>query len=335
MTGNERMTFCNTGSEAVIAALRVARTVTGRSKVVLFAGAYHGMFDEVLVKGLNTSRSSQTLPIAPGIPRENLGNIVVRSYGASESLDWIRKHAAELAAVLVEPVQSRHPNLQPRDFLQQLREVTRASGTALIFDEVVTGFRVHPAGCQGRFDIRADLATYGKVLAGGMPIGVLAGKAEFMDALDGGTWQFGDDSFPSVGVTFFAGTFVRHPLALAAAKAILQYLKGQGPQLQEHLSMRTADLVKALNGCSNKAKSRPASNNLPASSISPSQVNSRLPVSSTTTFVRRAFTSSKVFHASSQLHTPAPTLNRLCAHSKKPSPKCKLRDSFQSPLTST
>jgi amino acid adenylation domain-containing protein len=247
LTGNERMSFCNTGSEAVIAALRVARTVTGRNKVVLFAGSYHGMFDEVLVKGVKAGETPRSLPIAPGIPRESVGNVVVLEYSTSESLEWIRTHASELAAVLVEPVQSRHPNLQPREFLREIRQITQDCGAALIFDEVVTGFRVHPGGCQALFDIRADLATYGKVLAGGMPIGVLAGKSQFMDALDGGAWQFGDDSYPSVGVTFFAGTFVRHPLTLAAVKAVLQHFREQGPQLQQQLTAKTSALVKALN----------------------------------------------------------------------------------------
>jgi amino acid adenylation domain-containing protein len=253
MTGNERMSFCNTGSEAVIAALRVARTVTGRSKVVLFAGAYHGMFDEVLVRAVKGGDTPRSLPIAPGIPRESVGNVVVLDYGTPESLEWIRTHARELAAVLVEPVQSRHPNLQPREFLREIREITQASGAALIFDEVVTGFRVDPGGCQALFNIRADLATYGKVLAGGMPIGVLAGKAQFMDALDGGAWQFGDDSYPSVGVTFFAGTFVRHPLTLAAVKAVLEHFREQGPQLQRQLTSKTASLVATLNSLFEKA----------------------------------------------------------------------------------
>ncbi|HEY4817346.1 MAG TPA: amino acid adenylation domain-containing protein [Candidatus Acidoferrum sp.] len=253
MTGNERMTFCNTGSEAVIAALRVARTATGRSKVVLFAGSYHGMFDEVLVKGVKGSDTPRSLPIAPGIPRESVGNVVVLDYGTPESLEWIRTHARELAAVLVEPVQSRHPNLQPREFLCEIRQITQDSGAALIFDEVVTGFRVHPGGCQALFNIRADLATYGKVLAGGLPIGVLAGKSQFMDALDGGTWQFGDDSYPSVGVTFFAGTFHRHPLTLAAVKAVLEHFRQQGPQLQQELSAKTSSLVGALNSLFEKA----------------------------------------------------------------------------------
>src|SRR5215813_13769058 len=159
----------------------------------------------------------------------------------------MRGQAHELAAVRVGAVQSRHPALQPVEFLREVRKITAASGSALIFDEIVTGFRVHPGGCQALFDIRADLATYGKVVAGGMPIGILAGKAQFMDALDGGAWQYGDESYPEVGVTFFAGTFVRHPLALAAAKAVLQHLKEQGPALQQQLTERTAALVARLN----------------------------------------------------------------------------------------
>ena len=247
ITDNERMTFCNTGSEAVMAALRVARTVTGRNKVVIFAGAYHGTFDEVLVKGFrNKAGLPQSAPVAPGIPLGNVSNMIVLDYGTSESLEWIRRNAADLAAVLVEPVQSRHPALQPVDFLKDLRRITQESETALIFDEIVTGFRVHPGGCQALFGIRADLATYGKVAAGGMPIGILAGKASFMDALDGGAWQYGDESKPEVGVTFFAGTFVRHPLTVAATKAMLDYLKEQGPALQEQLTARTLSLVRTL-----------------------------------------------------------------------------------------
>ena len=93
-------------------------------------------------------------------------------------MEWIRKNASDLAAVLVEPVQSRHPGLQPIEFLKEIRKITEESGAALIFDEVVTGFRVHPGGCQALFGIRADLATYGKVVAGGMPIGILARQGE-------------------------------------------------------------------------------------------------------------------------------------------------------------
>lgn len=240
LTGMERVTFCNTGSEAVMGAMRLARTVTGRNLVVLFSGDYHGSFDEVLVKSVGNQRS---MPAAPGIPRESVANILVLDYGTQESLEIIRQRAHELAAVLVEPVQSRHPDLRPVEFLKEVRRITEQSGTALIFDEVVTGFRTHPGGMQAVYGIRADLATYGKVVAGGLPVGVLAGSAAYMDALDGGMWQYGDSSFPETGVTFYAGTFMRHPLALAGVRACLQYVKQQGANLQDALAVKTKALV--------------------------------------------------------------------------------------------
>ncbi len=112
---------------------------------------------------------------------------------------------------------------------------------------------MHPGGAQAVFGVKADLATYGKVIGGGMPIGAIAGSATYMDALDGGTWRFGDDSIPEKGVTFFAGTFVRHPVAMAACVAVLRYLKEQGPALQENLNAKTARFVGRLNAIFRKA----------------------------------------------------------------------------------
>ncbi|MFT4115711.1 aminotransferase class III-fold pyridoxal phosphate-dependent enzyme [Bradyrhizobium sp.] len=253
MVGMERAAFCNTGSEAVTAAIRTARTVTGRDKIVMFAGAYHGIFDEVLARPATRDGAPRARPIAPGIPEAMTDNVIVLEYGQEAALDVIRARADELAAVLVEPVQSRRPDLQPREFLHELRAITAASGTALVFDEVVTGFRVHPGGMQSVFGIKADLATYGKVLGGGLPIGIIAGDARFLDALDGGTWRFGDESGPEVGVTFFAGTFVRHPLALAGARAVLERLRDGGQDLQRELNMRTLRFVKRLNDIAEEA----------------------------------------------------------------------------------
>ena len=243
LTGFDRVGLCNTGSEAVMAAMRIARTVTGRDTVVLFSGSYHGTFDEVLVRA---GRDHRGMPAAPGILPGMFGEVRVLDYGTPESLEFIRANAGDLAAVLVETVQSRRPDFQPREFLREVRAITEAAGTCLIFDEVITGFRSHLRGIQAVFGIRADLATYGKVIGGGMPIGVVAGKREFMDALDGGPWQYGDDSIPTVGVTYFAGTFVRHPLALAAAKASLEHLKRAGPGLQEQLNLTTAAMADEL-----------------------------------------------------------------------------------------
>jgi amino acid adenylation domain-containing protein len=247
LTNMERATFCNTGSEAVMAAMRLSRTITGRTRIAYFTGDYHGMFEEVLVRGAWVDGVYKAQPIAPGIPQSLVENMLVLDYADPASLEILRAHAHELAAVMVEPVQSRAPGLQPREFMQEVRAITKASGTALIFDEVVTGFRCHPGGAQAYFGVEADLATYGKVIGGGMPIGVLAGKRDYMDALDGGAWNYGDDSFPEVGVTFFAGTFVRHPLALAAAWRVIEHLKGEGPRLQIEVTERVERLCRTLN----------------------------------------------------------------------------------------
>lgn len=240
----ERAALCNTGSEAVLGAMRIARTVTGKSLIVAFSGSYHGIIDEVLVRG---SKKLVTYPAAPGIMPETVQNMLILEYGTEESIKIIAERADELAAVLVEPVQSRRPEFLPIDFLHKLRDLTTKSEIPLIFDEVITGFRMHPGGAQALFEIQADIATYGKVIGGGLSIGAIVGKRKYMDALDGGHWQFGDDSIPEVGVTYFAGTFVRHPLALAASKASLMHLKNQGPALQEKLNEMTSRLATDLN----------------------------------------------------------------------------------------
>jgi amino acid adenylation domain-containing protein len=244
MTGNERAAFCNTGSEAVMGCMRIARTVTGRDTIAIFNGSYHGIFDEVIVRGTKKLRS---VPAAPGILPSTAQNVLILEYGDPAALEILRARGHELAAIMVEPVQSRRPDLQPKEFLHELRKIADECGAVYIFDEVITGFRCHPGGAQAYFDVRADLASYGKVIGGGYPFAVIAGKAQYLDALDGGFWQFGDDSVPTVGVTYFAGTFCRHPLALNVAKAVLQHLKQEGPQLQERLNARTTALAAELN----------------------------------------------------------------------------------------
>ena len=247
LTGMDRVSFTCTGSEAVQAAMRLSRTVTGRDKVVLFSKDYHGNFDQVLVHEANRAGKLRTLPSAPGIPFQSVDDTYVLEYGTDESLDIIKKHASEIAAVLVEPVQSRRPEFQPREFLHELRRITRETGIILVFDEVVTGFRVAPGGAQAYFGVEADLATYGKVIGGGMPIGVVAGRGPVMDTFDGGFWQYGDDSFPEAGVTFFAGTFVRHPLAIAAAHAALKYMIKEGPALQQRVTDKATRFAGQVN----------------------------------------------------------------------------------------
>ena len=119
-------------------------------------------------------------------------NILVLDYDSAESLDVLRKCAHELAAIMIEPIQNKYPTLQPTAFVKQLREIATQGGAALIFDEVVTGFRVAPGGAQEFYGVRADIATYGKIIGGGLPFAAIAGGSLWLDALDGGHWQYGE-----------------------------------------------------------------------------------------------------------------------------------------------
>ena len=271
LTGHERVTFSNTGTEAVMTAIRLARAATGRRGIAVFAGSYHGHADVALFRpnrlerlrrgALERAGSGPLRALRPllarlafpaaapgfaGIPPAQGRDILVLDYGDPRALDILRRRGKSLAAVLVEPVQSRRPELQPAAFLRDLREVTKAAGTALIFDEMISGFRVAPGGAQEHFGVRADLATYGKIAGGGLPLSLIAGSARFMDRVDGGPWAFGDDSAPRVPTTFFAGTHCRHPLSLTAALAMAQVLAAEGPALQAGLNAATERLVLAL-----------------------------------------------------------------------------------------
>lgn len=243
LTGTERVSFANTGSEAVMEALRLARAVTKRSKIIRFSGSYHGISDIVLAE----ADEHGTFPLTSGITQGSVEDTIILGYGSQESLDTIKTLGDQLSAVLVEPVQSRRPGFQPKGFLQNLRSITEEIGAALIFDEMITGFRIHPGGVQAHFGIQADIVTYGKIVAGGMPIGIVAGKKRYLDAVDGGEWYYEDHSVPDKNTTFIAGTFCKHPLAMAAARAVLQKMKEGGPALQEEVNQKTEYLANTLN----------------------------------------------------------------------------------------
>jgi glutamate-1-semialdehyde aminotransferase len=244
-TGMDRVAFCNTGTEAIMGALRLARAHTRRERIAIFAGSYHGGSDGVLAR---LDASGETVPVAPGVAASAVRDVLVLDYGSPAALEAVRQHAGELAAVLVEPIQSSRPHLQPREFLHELRRITAEAGIALVFDEVISGFRLHPRGAQGWYGVDADIGAYGKVLGGGLPIGVVAGRREYMDAVDGGDWKFGDASYPRVPQTFFAGTFAKNPLVMAAARALLAEVAARGPALQEELNRRTQAVAARLNG---------------------------------------------------------------------------------------
>ncbi|MBE7384645.1 MAG: aminotransferase class III-fold pyridoxal phosphate-dependent enzyme [Leptolyngbya sp. SIO1E4] len=249
-TQMERVAFCGTRTEAVIMALRLARAATGRNKIVLFEGAYHGNSDGVLAINQTNEGNSQVVSIAPGITPNSVKDVLILEYDNPRSLEVMEAHKHELAAVLVEPVQSQRSDrldLQPQAFLQQLRKLTQESEIALIFDETVFGFRIHPGGTQAWFNIEADLAIYGKPVGGGMPIGIVAGKAIYMDRIDGGVWNYGDMSYPQAKKTVFGSTYSCHPLSMAAALSVLKHLQAKGPTLQQKLNQRTSEFVKTVN----------------------------------------------------------------------------------------
>ncbi len=247
LTGMERIAFANSGTEANAAAIRLARAATGRHKIVVFHGSYHGHADNVLGRSSGSGPDRRTVPVSSGIPPSAVADLLVLDYGDPSSLETIERHADAIAAVIVEPVQSRNPALRPVEFVRELRQVTHRHGIVLMFDEMLTGFRPALRGAQELFGVVPDLATYGKVLGGGFPIGAIAGSSAIMDGVDGGYWQYGDDSFPPADTTFFGGTYLQHPVSMVAAKAVLTFLKEQGPGLQERLNARTDGLATTLN----------------------------------------------------------------------------------------
>ncbi|WP_293620631.1 non-ribosomal peptide synthetase/type I polyketide synthase [Salinisphaera sp.] len=247
LTGHERATFTTTGSEAVMAALRCARTVTGRHKVVYFTGDYHGTFDGVLGRAHVADDTLSTRPVAPGITSASVDDVMVLDYDAPDSLAILQEQADQIAAVLVEPVQSRHPNRQSAAFVKELRRITEQAGAALILDEMITGFRCAPGGLNALWGVRADMCTYGKILGGGLPIGAIAGGARWLDAIDGGSWAFDDDSMPEATMTFFAGTHVRHPLAMSAAEVVLEWIETDAGAAQRALDTATGAFAARVN----------------------------------------------------------------------------------------
>lgn len=234
LSGHDRVVFCQSGTEALMSAVRIARAHTDRQKVAVFNYSYHGHADVFLNE------------FTPGVSEASLSDAIALAYGEDQSLSCIRENATDLAAIVVEPVQSERLDLQPVDFLKQLRNIATETGIVLIFDEMITGFRVHPQGCQGLFGIKADLATYGKILGGGLPAGAVAGHADIMSWVDGGAWQYGDASKPGPA-TYIAGTHTQNPLKTAATLAVLRELQRVSPDLQTSLTGKTTDLVDRIN----------------------------------------------------------------------------------------
>jgi glutamate-1-semialdehyde 2,1-aminomutase len=213
----ERVRFCSSGTEATMSALRLARGFTGRAKVVKFAGCYHGHADAFLISA-GSGALTNGVPDSPGITEGVSRDTIVVDYNDIAGLRAaFAAHGAEIAAVIVEPYAGNMGLVLPQPgFLPALRELCSRFGSVLIFDEVMTGFRVAPGGVQEREGILPDLTTLGKIIGGGLPVGAFGGRAEIMDQLS------------PVGPIYQAGTLSGNPLAMAAGLATLRGLTAPG-----------------------------------------------------------------------------------------------------------
>jgi amino acid adenylation domain-containing protein len=246
MTGFDRVTLANTGTEAVLGAVRAARTATGRDKIAVFDTDYHGMIDEFMVRGVHFKDENKSLPSSPGVPKYNVENVLVLDYDDPNVLQKLQRHASELAAVLIEPVQAQNPHWQHGELIKMIRQLTENHGVALIFDEIINGFRLDQRGAQAWYGVDADLCAYGKSISGGFPLAAVAGKAKYMSAFDGGYWGYGDNSSPEGVIAYFASTFIKNPISVAATHAALSEIQRLGPGLQQGLNAKTQQFAERI-----------------------------------------------------------------------------------------
>jgi glutamate-1-semialdehyde 2,1-aminomutase len=217
MPNIELIRFVNSGTEATMSALRLARAFTKRDKIVKFEGCYHGHADLLLVQA-GSGVATLGLPDSPGVPPATVQDTLVARFNDLNSVSALFElFSDQIAAVIIEPVAGNMGVIPPKPgFLSGLRDLTKAYGALLIFDEVMTGFRVHPGGAQTLYSIKPDLTTLGKVIGGGLPVGAYGGRREIMEMIA-----------PS-GPVYQAGTLSGNPLAMAAGIATLKVLQTSG-----------------------------------------------------------------------------------------------------------
>ena len=228
----EVVRFANTGSEATMLALRLARAHTGRTKFLKFEGHYHGWYDPFLLNAhshaagkLGTKEAPARIPDSEGIPQTTFDDVVLAAWNDVAALERImRQHGHQLAAVITEPIMANMGCIPPRDgYLQRLRELTREYGVLLILDEVVTGFRYAPGGCQEYYKIQPDLSTFGKALGAGFPVGAVAGPRKIMDRM-----RWGEH------MVLHYGTFNGHRLTMKVVAANLDLLSAKDAYSRLH-----------------------------------------------------------------------------------------------------
>ncbi len=241
MPNIEMLRFVNSGTEATMTALRLARAFTARNKIVKFEGCYHGHADMLLVQA-GSGVATLGLPDSPGVPPVTVADTRVAPFNDLVAVEQLfEKHPNEIAAIIVEPVAGNMGVVPPVEgFLKGLREITAARGALLIFDEVMTGFRVHPGGAQTLYGIKPDLTTLGKVIGGGLPVGAYGGKREIMQRV------------APAGPMYQAGTLSGNPLAMTAGIETLKEL--QKPGVWNSIESNAAKLVAGLSAAAEEAR---------------------------------------------------------------------------------
>ncbi len=240
MPSIELVRFVSSGTEATMSAIRLARGFTGRDTIVKFEGCYHGHSDSLLIKA-GSGALTLGVPTSPGVPRALAAHTVTLDYNDSERVrEAFRQIGSEIACVIVEPVAGNMNCVLPSPgFLQTLREECDRCGALLIFDEVMTGFRVALGGAQALYGVRPDITTLGKILGGGMPVGAFGGRRDIMRQL------------APLGPVYQAGTLSGNPVAMAAGIATLELVAAPG--FHQHLSATTDQLVQRLAGAAASA----------------------------------------------------------------------------------
>lgn len=240
MPSMDLIRMVNSGTEATMSAIRLARGYTGRDKIVKFEGCYHGHSDSLLVKA-GSGALTLGIPNSPGVPAALAEHTLTLSYNDIEGVEAaFAEYGDQIAAVIVEPVAGNMNCVPPvAGFLQCLRTQCDQYGSVLILDEVMTGFRVGLQGAQGHYGVEADLTTLGKVIGGGMPVGAFGGKRAIMEHI------------APLGAVYQAGTLSGNPVAMAAGLCMLRHLREEG--FYEHLSAQTDRLVQGMRACAEAA----------------------------------------------------------------------------------